>query len=149
MRALVVGLKKRKQGAANRPREKALMGPTPRQRGRTTPRQRGEATPRQRRQRGETTPRQRGRYVRRAVRRAVWERDGGRCTYVDVTGQRCRETGCLELDHIDPARCGGPPTVSNLRLRCRAHNALAAETAFGREFMARKKAASPLEARPP
>jgi hypothetical protein len=51
-------------------------------------------------------------------------------------GQRCRETGGLELDHIDPHARGGPPTVENLRLRCRAHNALAAEHEFGRDFMA-------------
>jgi hypothetical protein len=53
-------------------------------------------------------------------------------------GQRCRETGGLELDHIDPHARNGPPSVANLRVRCRAHNALSAEQEFGRDFMARQ-----------
>jgi 5-methylcytosine-specific restriction endonuclease McrA len=72
------------------------------------------------------------------VRRAVWQRDGGRCTYVSRDGERCRETACLELHHETPYARGGPPTESNLRLICRSHNALAAEADYGREFMARK-----------
>ena len=80
-----------------------------------------------------------GRYIPAAVRRAVWKRDEGRCSYVDATGQRCRETGCLELHHEAADARGGPPTESNISLRCRAHNALAAEDDFGRDFMAQKK----------
>jgi len=84
-------------------------------------------------------PRQRRRYIPRAERRKVWERDQGRCTYVDATGQRCRETAGLELDHIHAFAHGGPSSAENLRLRCRAHNALTAESDFGRDFMAKKK----------
>jgi len=87
----------------------------------------------------ESDPRRRGRYVPHKVRRAVWERDGARCSYVDPTAQRCRETGGLELDHVFPHARGGLPTVENLRLRCPAHNALGAEAEFGREFMAWKR----------
>jgi hypothetical protein len=66
----------------------------------------------------------------------VAKRDGGRCTYVDpVTGKRCRETRRLELHHEHAHALGGPPTAKNLTLRCAAHNALAAEQDFGREFM--------------
>jgi hypothetical protein len=72
----------------------------------------------------------------------VWARDGERCTYVDARGQRCRETGALELHHEAPYALGGPPTESNLCLRCKAHNDLAAEHDFGRDFMARKKGAT-------
>jgi hypothetical protein len=93
-------------------------------------------------------PRRRGRYIPAAVRRAVWERDGGRCTYVDATGQRCRERACLEFDHIDPYARGGSSAVSNLRLACRSHNGLAAEQAFGRDFIDRKKQMSALEPAP-
>ena len=89
----------------------------------------------------------RGRYVPAAVRRAVWKRDEGRCTYVAATGQRCRETGCLELHHEEAYARGGPPTESNLSLRCRAHNALAAEEDFGGDFMAEKKQLRPAPAR--
>jgi 5-methylcytosine-specific restriction endonuclease McrA len=87
-------------------------------------------------------PRRRGRYIRAGVRRAVWERDDGRCTYVEATGQRCRECGALEFDHVEPHARGGPPTVQNLRLRCRVHNALTAEQDFGRKLMARHKNAA-------
>ncbi len=41
-------------------------------------------------------PRQRGRHVPAALRRAVFERDAGRCTYRCDTGERCRETARLE-----------------------------------------------------
>jgi len=77
------------------------------------------------------SPRQRGRYVPAAVRRAVFERDENRCTYVDARGQRCRETSKLELHHHEPFARGGPATSENLSLHCAAHNALAAEHDFG------------------
>jgi 5-methylcytosine-specific restriction endonuclease McrA len=76
-----------------------------------------------------------GRTIPAAVRRAVVERDQYRCTYVDDGGQRCRETSGLELHHEHPYALGGPATVANIALRCRAHNALAAEQDYGREFM--------------
>ena len=71
------------------------------------------------------------------VRRQVWARDEGRCTYVSADGRRCESRWQLELDHIVPAALGGPPTIMNTRLRCRAHNGLHAEECFGREHMAR------------
>lgn len=71
------------------------------------------------------------------------EGDGARCTYVDDSGQRCRETALLELHHKQPFARGGPATVENLHLRCRAHNALAAEQDFGRAFMESRKGAGP------
>ena len=37
--------------------------------------------------------------------------------------------------------------MENLTLRCKAHNDLAAEHDFGRDFMARKKASGPALAR--
>jgi hypothetical protein len=83
-------------------------------------------------------PRQRGRYIPVAVRRRIRERDGQRCAYVDHQGQRCRETSCLEIHHVVPHALGGPSTTENLGLRCRSHNALAAEQDFGRDHMARK-----------
>jgi 5-methylcytosine-specific restriction endonuclease McrA len=150
MRALVSELKKRKTGAtkqSSRPNAQVSSSEQSFAESGTagdgspavaSPRQRGgnaAADPRHRSANPSAGPRQRGRYVSRAVRRAVWKRDGERCTYTDATGQRCRETGGLELDHIDPHARGGPPTVANLRLRCAAHNALAAEHEFGRDFM--------------
>jgi 5-methylcytosine-specific restriction endonuclease McrA len=81
------------------------------------------------------SPRQRGRYVPAAVRRGVFERDQGRCTYEDVLGRRCAETRRLELHHVIAFARGGESTEENLTLRCRAHNALAAEEDFGKEFV--------------
>ncbi|WP_242355447.1 HNH endonuclease [Anaeromyxobacter sp. SG64] len=71
------------------------------------------------------------------VRRAVWTRDGGRCAWVGPDGCRCNSRWKLELDHIQPAALGGPSTIENLRLACRAHNLLHAESTFGREHMDR------------
>ncbi len=86
----------------------------------------------------ESAPRQRGRHIPAEVRRAVFERDGGRCNFVDERGERCRETQCLELHHRQPFGKRGPHTVENVTLHCSAHNALAAELDFGREHMAER-----------
>jgi hypothetical protein len=71
------------------------------------------------------------------VRRTVWERDGGRCTFVSETGHRCPARTLLELDHAQPLARGGRATVENLRLTCRAHNQYQAERTFGDGFMNR------------
>jgi hypothetical protein len=85
------------------------------------------------------TPRRRGRYVPAAERRTLFKRDGGRCTYVDSRGERCRETHYLEIQHLKPFARGGAHVASNLTLRCAAHNALAAERDFGRDFVTQKR----------
>jgi hypothetical protein len=72
----------------------------------------------------------RSRYIPAAVRRAVAERDGGRCTFVGTAG-RCNETGMLEFHHLDPFALGGGRTIENIALRCRAHNQYEAHVAFG------------------
>ena len=79
-------------------------------------------------------PRQRGRAVPATLRRAVFARDEGRCTYRGDSGERCRETARLELHHLVPFARGGEHRLDNVTLRCRAHNALAAEEDFGRQF---------------
>jgi 5-methylcytosine-specific restriction endonuclease McrA len=70
------------------------------------------------------------RHVPANVRRAVWARDQGRCTLEGAQG-RCTATGHLELHHLVPFARGGPTEVSNLALRCRAHNRFEGELAFG------------------
>jgi hypothetical protein len=69
----------------------------------------------------------------------VWERDGGRCTFVGESGQRCPARKLLEFDHVDPVARGGRATVEGMRLRCRAHNQYAAECTFGMAFMEHKR----------
>jgi hypothetical protein len=72
-----------------------------------------------------------------AVRREVWRRDSGRCTFVGPDGHRCESRWQLQFDHIDSVALGGgkTPTAADLRLRCRPHNLLEAERVFGREHM--------------
>ncbi len=83
--------------------------------------------------------RQRGRTIPSAIRRAVFERDARRCTYLGARGERCRETCGLELHHIKAYALGGEHSEANLTLRCRAHNALAAEQELGRDLVERKR----------
>ena len=80
------------------------------------------------------------RHIPAAVKRAVRERDGGRCTFVSESGRRCQAPALIEFEHENPVARGGDATVENVRLLCRAHNQLAAECAFGAAFMERKRA---------
>jgi len=76
------------------------------------------------------TPRSSGsRYLAAAIRRSVWKRDAGRCAFIGPQG-RCTETGRLEFHHLVPFARGGPGTVGNVALRCRAHNVYEGELAF-------------------
>lgn len=81
----------------------------------------------------------RKRYIPAYVRRAVWERDEGQCTFVSADGKRCPARHYLEFDHIRPVARGGRATVESMRLRCRTHNQYEAERMFGTGFMARKR----------
>ncbi len=70
----------------------------------------------------------RTRYIPMAVRREVWKRDCGMCTYRDPkTGQRCGSRHGIQYDHIRPYAWGGENTVQNLRLRCGRHNRYTAQ----------------------
>jgi hypothetical protein len=77
-----------------------------------------------------------------AVRRAVWARDGGRCTWPIDGGGCCGSTHRLELDHLLPWAEWGPSTVENLRVVCGRHNALAARQTYGARCMKRYRRAS-------
>lgn len=58
------------------------------------------------------------------VARAVWKKDGERCTFVASNGKRCDGATFLELDHVIPRSLGGSSQdEKNLTVRCRAHNA--------------------------
>jgi hypothetical protein len=69
------------------------------------------------------------------VRRAVWERDGGRCQYPLESGGVCGSTHQVELDHVVPRARGGPSTIENTRILCRVHNDLAARQVYGNDWM--------------
>ena len=77
-----------------------------------------------------------GRHVPKAIRQAVCERDGGRCTFTGPDGTCCGSEWHLELDHIVPLAKGGQTTVANLRTSCRRHNQLEARREFGAAHIA-------------
>ncbi|ACL64260.1 HNH nuclease [Anaeromyxobacter dehalogenans 2CP-1] len=83
----------------------------------------------------EPRPSTRPDHVPAHVRREVWERDGGRCTFVLASGERCGSTHRLELDHVVPRARGGGSTAGNLRIRCRGHNLAEARRVFGDAVM--------------
>ncbi len=109
-------LEKRKFGTGRRsPRPAAASkGPSPRE---------NASAPRRRR------------YIPKHVRREVWHRDGGQCTFESDAGRRCERRSQLEYDHVIPEALGGDDSAKNLRLRCCAHNQLAAERAFGKRYI--------------
>ena len=54
-----------------------------------------------------------------AVKRHVWNRDGGRCSYVDPRSRRrCASRHLLQIDHVFPYALGGRAEPANLRLLC-------------------------------
>jgi hypothetical protein len=79
------------------------------------------------------------RHIPAKVKREVWKRDGGQCTFVSESGHRCEARGDVEFDHVIEVARGGESTADNLRLRCRGHNQHAAEQTFGAGFMKAKR----------
>lgn len=80
------------------------------------------------------------RHIPRAVRDAVWSRDGGRCTFVSAGGRRCECRRALQIDHIIPFSEGGKTTLSNLRLLCPEHNQLERRRKLGEDRRAHGEA---------
>jgi hypothetical protein len=79
------------------------------------------------------------RHIPAHVRREVWKRDQGRCTFVGENGHRCESRTRLEFDHVLPVARGGEATRANIRLRCRAHNQFLTERVLGESFMRGKR----------
>ena len=67
---------------------------------------------------------------RASVKRAVWARDDGQCSYAGNGGRRCEARGFLEFHHLTPYATGGSASVENITLRCRAHNEYEADRFF-------------------
>jgi len=84
-------------------------------------------------------PKPGSRHIAAQIKRFVRKRDKGQCTYVSESGHRCEARSDLEYDHIVEFARGGDATVSNIRLRCRAHNQYTAERTYGAEFMRHKR----------
>jgi hypothetical protein len=71
------------------------------------------------------------RYIPAEVKRGVYIRDRGRCTFVGQNGLRCNERAFVEFEHVIPRAKGGKATMENTCLLCRSHNAYTAELQFG------------------
>jgi hypothetical protein len=67
-----------------------------------------------------------------AVKRVVWVRDRGRCTYVGHSGHRCEERRFIQFHHLDARARGGKATADRITLRCRAHNDYEGRLLFGK-----------------
>jgi hypothetical protein len=87
------------------------------------------------------TPPPRTRTIPAALRRAVWQRDCGRCRYIDGRGRRCNATSNVEFHHKHPFAKGGRHDADNVELRCTAHNQYQADLDFGRDFMDARRSA--------
>lgn len=80
------------------------------------------------------------RHIPDAIKREVYERDGGQCAFVSDDGRRCEERGGLEFEHTEGFARTGRHAVEELKLLCRSHNQHSADKLYGRDFMqARRK----------
>jgi hypothetical protein len=69
------------------------------------------------------------------VKREVMKRDEGKCTWPLASGGVCGSMVRLEVDHVVPRGKGGPSSVDNCRILCRAHNLEAARMSYGDDRM--------------
>ncbi|MFN2376483.1 MAG: hypothetical protein ABR538_08090 [Candidatus Binatia bacterium] len=127
---LLVRTLARKAGCTDRPKPAAAAAPA------TKP---GSATEPVSGTKPPATARQPTRGIPAAVRREVWQRDCGRCCYVDTRGRRCGATRNVEFHHRAPFALGGRHSPENIELRCAAHNQYQADLDFGRSFMDAKR----------
>ena len=104
--------------------------------GEGAPDQRADASRRASSSHTRPNPREpRSRHIPAEVRRAVYTRDGGRCTFESADGTRCEERRDMQFDHRIPFASGGESTVDNVRTLCGEHNRHEAERAFGAEHV--------------
>jgi len=69
------------------------------------------------------------------VKRAVNVRDQGKCQWALASGGICGSDVRAEIDHVVPRGKGGPSTVENCRVLCKAHNLQAARDVYGDAHM--------------
>ncbi|MPZ16379.1 MAG: hypothetical protein GEV06_00480 [Luteitalea sp.] len=84
------------------------------------------------------------RHIPAAVKRTVWQRDGGQCAFVSSSGRRCAERSFLQFHHVVPYAKGGEASVENTELRCRSHNLYEAEREFGLRQATRVREIAPV-----
>jgi len=89
------------------------------------------------------------RHIPAAIRRAVWQRDAGCCTYVSAGGRRCDSKEFLEFDHAVAWTWTRMHSINGITLRCRAHNQLRARVDFGEQHMAQFRCSTGFESSSP
>jgi hypothetical protein len=73
-----------------------------------------------------------GKSIPAGIRREVWNRDGGACSFrVPGSDGVCGSRELVQIDHIKPVALGGTNEASNLRLLCAPHNRDRARKTFG------------------
>ena len=120
LRVLLVEVKKKKLGARGGRRRTSTSEEGRRSHESHTTQDRGERP-------------SRSRTIPAAVRRAVYDRDGGRCTFTNKQGTRCTADCGLEFHHEVPFGVGGEHRVENIRLLCKPHNLAQARQDYGAE----------------
>jgi 5-methylcytosine-specific restriction endonuclease McrA len=75
------------------------------------------------------------RYIPAPLKRQVWLRDQGRCSFRSSDGRRCESRFALEIDHRIPLALEGKTNLTNLRLLCRPHNRHQAVSSLGASAM--------------
>jgi len=76
------------------------------------------------------------RHIPTSIKRKVWHRDKGCCTFVSPeTGRKCASRFGLEFEHIHPFALGGHSTEENLTLHCKSHNLTQAFKKLGENKM--------------
>ena len=65
-----------------------------------------------------------------AEKHTVIRRDGGRCTFVDAQGERCKNARWIELHHVNPVSQGGTNDPDTIRSVCASHHDLIHQYSF-------------------
>ena len=76
------------------------------------------------------------RHIPHAIKRQVFERDGGRCTFVGEDGRRCGERHLITFHHTQPWARQRRHVAAEIVLMCHSHNQLLAREDFGEPLMA-------------
>ena len=62
------------------------------------------------------------RYLPTAIKRQVFQRDNGRCSFKGINGKSCASEQHLEIHHLKPWSIGGSHELNNLQTLCHAHH---------------------------
>ncbi len=79
------------------------------------------------------------RYIPAHIRRAVYERDRGRCTFLSWNGTRCDERHFLQFHHVEPWARSKTHSEDGIVLICHAHNQYMAAREFGALYIEERR----------